>query len=679
MILKNFKTFKDISVETIKKRKLRNIDNICKYWLWILDDYLGGIVENELVVIAAWPWVWKAQPLSSKLLTDNWWISMWNIKLWDNIFWWDWKLTEVIWVYPQWEKDIYEIIFNDWTKTRCCLDHLWTVQDRNQRKKMCPWYKYNITKPLYSTIRIKDIIDNLVSWWRLNYSIDLNMPIRFSKKDIKIDPYILWVLLWDWIITNKVSFSNSEEDIIEKVKSKLIDWDYITQYKDKRSKAINNRICNNKQWELTNIYYELKSLWLLWKKSYNKFIPKEYLESSIENRIELLQWLCDTDWYVLLWRDKKQWACIEYSTVSKQLAEWIEFLVRSLWWFVTYKEKLSWYKKDWLYIETKNHYRMYLNLPNWITPVSSEKHLSRYKEATRKPIKFIKEINFIRKELAQCIMVNNKDHLYITDNFTVTHNTDLSVNIALSNAMRWKKVALFLLEWDVWEITYRYFQREINKKIMKDKWKVMRWPEYRLNLRTDIEELEREVYNELPEEMDNLMIFDKSFIPNREALLQMLKDTYQQVDLFVIDHLHYLDFWDNEYSWISEIVKWVKEMTELMERPIVLVSHLSRKNSENKRLPNISDLHWSSNIEKNANTIILLTPDVQNEYIDARQDKSYLRPTKMIVGKNRTWMPVPAIFDITYDLRTKEYRKDAELNSLSTDEKNRITLEDKIW
>ncbi len=257
--------------------------------------------------------------------------------------------------------------------------------------------------------------------------------------------------------------------------------------------------------------------------------------------------------------------------------------------------------------------------------------------------------------------------------------TDLSVNIALSNAMRWKRVALFSLEWDVWEITYRYFQREINKKIMKDKWKVIRWPEYRLNLRTDIEDLERDVYNEMPKEMDNLMIFDKSFIPNRTALLQMLQDTYQQVDLFVIDHLHYLDFWENEYSWISEIVKWIKEMTELMEKPVVLVSHLSRKNSENKRLPNISDLHWSSNIEKNANTIILLTPDVQNEYIDARKDKSYLRPTKMIVGKNRTWMPVPAIFDITYDLRTKEYRKDVELNSLSTDEKNRITLEDKIW
>lgn len=258
--------------------------------------------------------------------------------------------------------------------------------------------------------------------------------------------------------------------------------------------------------------------------------------------------------------------------------------------------------------------------------------------------------------------------------------SDLSINIAINNALRWKKVALFSLEWDVWEATYRYFQREINNKIMKEKWKkFLRWPEYRLNLRNDIEDLERQVYDDLPPEIDNLFIFDKTFIPDRKKLLELLKDTYKDFDLFVIDHLHYLDFGENEYSWISDIVKWIKEMTELMEKPVVLVSHLNRKSNEHKRLPTISDLHWSSNIEKNANTIILLTPDTEADYIDERADKSYLRSTKLIVGKNRTWMPVPAIFSLTYDLRTKEYRKDDELNSLSTDEKNRVTIEDKIF
>jgi hypothetical protein len=41
-------------------------------------------------------------------------------------------------------------------------------------------------------------------------------------------------------------------------------------------------------------------------------------------------------------------------------------------------------------------------------------------------------------------------------------------------------------------------------------------------------------------------------------------------------------------------------------------------------------------------------------------------------------MPVPAIFDLTYDLRTKEYRQEEDLNSLSLHENNRITKADKI-
>jgi len=42
-------------------------------------------------------------------------------------------------------------------------------------------------------------------------------------------------------------------------------------------------------------------------------------------------------------------------------------------------------------------------------------------------------------------------------------------------------------------------------------------------------------------------------------------------------------------------------------------------------------------------------------------------------------MPVPAMFDVTYDLRTKEYSKDETLNSLSANEFNRVTIHDKIF
>lgn len=256
--------------------------------------------------------------------------------------------------------------------------------------------------------------------------------------------------------------------------------------------------------------------------------------------------------------------------------------------------------------------------------------------------------------------------------------TELSIQIAIENAMRGKKVALFSLEWDIWEVVYRYFQKHMNLKLKKQWNQFIKWPEYRLNLK-NVDELEKQVYKEIPKQLDNLFIFDKSFIPDRNKLLEILRDNYDEFDIFVIDHLHYLDYWDNEYSWISDIVRGIKEMTEIIKKPVILVSHLKRWYDLNWKLPNKSDLHWSSNIEKNANTIILITPSDEpiNEW-DSEESK-YLRWTKIIVDKNRTWMPVPAIFETTFDLRTKEYLKWDKYNNLSTDEKNKITKYDKIF
>lgn len=257
--------------------------------------------------------------------------------------------------------------------------------------------------------------------------------------------------------------------------------------------------------------------------------------------------------------------------------------------------------------------------------------------------------------------------------------TDLSANIAIHNAMRWKRVALLSLEWDVWEITYRYFQKEINK--LRDNTLTKNYikaASYRLNIE-DVTEEEDDIMNKIPDAMNNLYIFDKSFIPDREKLLNLMKENYKNFDMFVIDHLHYLDFWGDEYSWVSEIVKWIKEMTEIMERPVILVSHLSRKYQDQKRLPWIHDLHWSSNIEKNANTIILLAPEPNNEAIELLSDRDYLRKTKIIVWKNRTWVPVPAIFETVYDLRLKSYRTEKNFNMISFDDNNKIRVSDKIF
>ena len=397
---------------------------------------VNELLQKRVGIMEATTWVGKAQPLYSKVLWENWWIKMWDIKLWDKIFWEDWNIYNIIWLHPQWKMDIYEIIFNDWTSTRCTDQHLWTVQNYNDRNrwKSRKWEKYI---PRYRTIELYKIRKNILKYeWlnseRLNYSIDINDPINFSKKELIINPYLLWVYLWDWNSNKSVHIINSEKDIIEKCNTILPEWCKFSIKPKPWSNSFCNSIINinfhknNKN----NFIEKLKEIWLFHKLSYEKFIPKEYLYSSLEDRLELLRWLLDTDWYIMKWRYKN--SSIEYSTTSKQLSDDIIFLVRSLWWFIYCKKRKSSYLKDWKQKQCLDHYRLHITMPNNITPVSSIKHLNRFTLSNKNFKKYIKEIIYIWKEECQCITVDNPSNLYITDDFTVTHNS-VMINNIISN------------------------------------------------------------------------------------------------------------------------------------------------------------------------------------------------------------------------------------------------------
>src|SRR5690606_32790861 len=82
----------------------------------------------------------------------------------------------------------------------------------------------------------------------------------------------------------------------------------------------------------------LKKLGLKNKTYYNKFIPKEYFLGSAEQRLLLLQGLVDNDGTI-----SKDGMCIEYNTVSKQLAEDVIALVRSLGGVINYSTRIPSY------------------------------------------------------------------------------------------------------------------------------------------------------------------------------------------------------------------------------------------------------------------------------------------------------------------------------------------------
>ena len=118
------------------------------------------------------------------------------------------------------------------------------------------------------------------------------------------------------------------------------------------------------------------------------FIPKEYLFASKEERLELLCGILNINEI-----PQKHSVGIDYTTSSDKLANDIKFLAQSL----GYTCKMS---------KTYNsYYRIYIKLGG--------KRLLHYLES----------IEHIGKKNCRCLLVSNDDHLYITDDFLVTHNT----------------------------------------------------------------------------------------------------------------------------------------------------------------------------------------------------------------------------------------------------------------
>lgn len=258
---------------------------------------------------------------------------------------------------------------------------------------------------------------------RKNYKIPTTYPVKYNKKDLLLDPYLIGVLIGDGGMTSgNTVLASKDNEIINEVnnivsvfglevsptKSTTNDNDcsYLIKIKGKY---------NLKENIVTRITGDLG----IRCKSEYKFIPKDYLYSSIEDRISLLQGLMDTDGTI----DKRN-GCPTYSTSSKQLALDFSELVRSLGGITTTSIKKT---------KCLNSYTININIPNEIIPFRLKRKLQYIIPKTKYLTpKYISNIEFIGQVEQQCINVDSKEHLYITDNYIVTHNTYVALATALS-------------------------------------------------------------------------------------------------------------------------------------------------------------------------------------------------------------------------------------------------------
>lgn len=376
----------------------------------------------------------KAQPLYSKILTPDGWKSMRDIKIGDKVIAASGLPTKVIGIFPQGFKDIYEVTFSDGTTTRCCKEHLWETQTLRERRN-----QNNLeSRPLSSKKVNKDLnrwkpkvrsLEEIISSIDERHFIPVVKPIEFPEKEVLIPFYTMGYIIGDGHMKSLVSVSSADPESLIRI-SKELPLDLTmrkiqnTKYDYKISNG--NNIGKDGCFLPNPIKTELDRLGILGKLSYDKFIPKDYLFGSIEQRIALLQGLLDSDGWVC-----KKTNSPYFSTSSERLANDFSDLVMSLGGVArkSIKHPTFTYKGE----KKKGapSYVISVNLPEGIEPFFLSRKSILYKANYKYlPKKVIEKIEFIGNEPTQCISIEDDRHLYVTDGFNLTHNTYTGLGIA---------------------------------------------------------------------------------------------------------------------------------------------------------------------------------------------------------------------------------------------------------
>jgi phosphate starvation-inducible protein PhoH len=408
----------------INSQLLLNIEPMTKTQVSLFDSYSEG--KNIIAYGSAG--TGKAQPIYSKILTPSGWVTMGNISIGDDIITPDGYTSKVLNVYPQGEKDIYEITFHDGSKTRACKEHLWECYYPNN------WnYRKGSTKKIVTTETLFDFIKykntNLIKQ-NVNISIDLITPKETCDIELPLNPYLLGVLIGDGCITqNTPIITNSNEELLNGIRNilkeehigcnlnkiKSAKYDYFIVDNEKRFNIKGSRTSNR----ITKL---LKQLNLHGKKSYEKSIPAVYMNSSISQKLELIRGLFDTDGTV---GTKQKHGGVTYTSTSYELIQQVQELIWSIGGLATIKKRITNYTYNNIKKQGRASYTLHVKTRNNKNLFSITEKKDRCKDTFDK-LQYrrkIIDVSYIGKEEAKCILIDDPNHLYITDDYIITHNT----------------------------------------------------------------------------------------------------------------------------------------------------------------------------------------------------------------------------------------------------------------
>ena len=156
-----------------------------------------------------------------------------------------------------------------------------------------------------------------------------------------------------------------------------------------------------------------------------------------------------------------------------------------------------------------------------------------------------------------------------------------------------------------WQILVSHFYADpqrpkLNKPLLYDEWEIGKYDPL-------LDKYEDYAAQYCAENYKNLFTFYKSDDFDVIKLIESVNYVAADTDLIIIDHVHYFD-WDdrtNDNSALKHIAKTARRLVQYHEKPIVLVSHLRKKDKAQADLAaSLDEYMGSSDLTKIATKVL---------------------------------------------------------------------------
>ena len=370
----------------------------------------------------------RAQPYDAQVLTPNGYRPIGSLQVGDLVVGANGLPTPVLGVYPQGRKEVFRVRSQDGASTLCCGEHLWTVATPEDKRR-------GRTR----TLETQEMIGRLRRGHIRRYELPVVAPVAFEPQQVPMDPYALGLLLGDGCITTSTTpmFTTTDTELAHALATALPDielvpkgtHDFVLRHKNGGRGGV---IVAN---PVTTV---IRELGLAGTTSATKFVPENYLYTSAEVRLAVLQGLLDSDGGPVA--QKGRTCRVQYSTTSPRLRDDVVFLVRSLGGVAYSRTRPAAGRAPGRARGRDVHHRadahiVDIRLPAGIAPFRLGRKKELYaRTGGGRPVRFIDSIEPAGEQETLCIQVAAADSLYVTDDFLVTHNTLNDAYIILDEA-----------------------------------------------------------------------------------------------------------------------------------------------------------------------------------------------------------------------------------------------------